>query len=313
LRERIQRLREIADLTSPADLYRGSRKTQRHVHLHVGPTNSGKTYNALLALANAQTGVYAGPLRLLAHEIFTRFNEGGIVDKDGKPISRTCNLVTGEVVKIVADNAPLTACTVEMLQSTASSTYDVAVIDEIQMIDDVNRGVAWTAAFMSLAAKEIHLCGELRAVELIRKLCEVTGDKLTVHSYERLTPLAVAQKGLGNKLVDLSTGDCLVAFSRARIFALQQRIQRETALKVAVIYGSLPPEVRSSQAQMFNQGEVDVLVGSDAIGMGLNLKIKRIIFESLYKYGETAGGRTMHKLPSSLIGQIAGRAGRYGM
>lgn len=239
---------------------------KRSIHLHVGPTNSGKTYTALSRLAQARTGVYAGPLRLLAHEVATRFNQGKI---GGLTEPRACNLVTGEERRVIDTWAGLTSCTVEMMNFNRH--YDVAVIDEIQLISDPQRGTAWTMALLAVQAHELHLCGEPSVVELVKGIAETLGDEVTVHRYERLSPLAVADSSLEGDLKKIKKGDCVVTFSRNNIFAMKQQIEASTGLQVAVAYGGLPPEVREEQARKFNDGTCQVMVASDAIGMGLNL------------------------------------------
>lgn len=276
--------------------------------MHVGPTNSGKTHHALRALAAAESGVYAGPLRLLAHEIFTRLNAGQIVPagidvstlppytepdtetnfdidekapvvrKDGDPrFVRPCNMITGEEQRIVDDRAPLLASTIEMLGH--SRRVNVAVIDEIQLIGDAQRGGAWTDAVLGLCADEIHLCGEESAVPIVERLLADTGDKLEVRRYQRLTPLVVAEKSLNEDFSKIEKGDCVVGFSRSAIFKLKNRIEKATGLRCAMAYGALPPEIRSEQAALFNDPDsgYDVLVGTDAIGMGLNLLVSSLI------------------------------------
>ncbi|CAH7690098.1 P-loop containing nucleoside triphosphate hydrolase protein [Phakopsora pachyrhizi] len=301
----------LVDIKRPHELYPDSRRFKRQIHLHIGPTNSGKTYAGLRALHGAHTGVYAGPLRLLAHEVFSRFNQGKI--SDDLP-ARQCNLLTGEEQRIVGQSVGLTSCTVEMIST--KQFYDVVVIDEIQMISDRQRGDAWTQAFLGVQSKQIHLCGEESVLELIRDLTDSCGDQLILHRYNRLTPLKVSDSSLAGDLTRLRPGDCLVTFSRQNIYSLRRSIQSVTDLRVGIAYGALPPEVREKEAQMFNIGSdpseqdaYDVLVGSDAIGMGLNLKIKRVIFESLHKYD----GKSQIRLSSSQIKQIAGRAGRFGL
>jgi ATP-dependent RNA helicase SUPV3L1/SUV3 len=156
--------------------------------------------------------------------------------------------------------------------------YDVVVIDEIQMIGDTFRGDAWTQAILGVQAKEVHLCGEESVVGLIERIAHSCQDQFFLHRYQRLTPLKVADSSLHGDLSKVQRGDCLVTFSRNNIYALKKAIQSATNLRVGMAYGGLPPEVREREAQMFNRGgEVkgeggyDVLVGSDAIGMGLNL------------------------------------------
>ncbi|TFK65339.1 hypothetical protein BDN72DRAFT_773495 [Pluteus cervinus] len=325
--EGIQRLAQAADRSHPAEEYPKARRMHRKVIMHVGPTNSGKTHHALRALAASKSGVYAGPLRLLAHEIWERLNLGEIIPLgvEEKPITphtsksiaprgnplyaQQCNMVTGEEQKIVSQDAPLLSCTVEMLM--LGKMYDVAVVDEIQMIADDQRGYAWTSAVLGLCAEEVHLCGEETAVPIVEALLKDTGDELIVNRYERLTPLLVEKQSLAGDLSNVKPGDCIVTFSRSNIFGIKRQVEEKTGMRCAVVYGKLPPEIRSEQAALFNDPNsgYDVLIGSDAIGMGLNLKIRRIIFETVRKFD---GGLDV-PLSVSQVKQIAGRAGRYGL
>lgn len=264
---------KLADLRYPIEWYPGTRTVQRTLHLHVGPTNSGKTYHALKRLEQAEKGLYAGPLRLLAHEVYTRLNA------NGKP----CNLITGDDRKLAeGGTAKMASCTVEMVP--LNEDLEVAVIDEIQMIGSVDRGWAWTQALLGLKAKELHLCGEERAVSLIRELAAMMGDKLVIHQYQRLSPLRAMTTSLRGDLRKLQKGDCLVAFSRLGIHALRREVEQATGKRVAVVYGSLPPETRAQQAKLFNEpdNDYDILVASDAIGMGLNLSVSLPMYLSLY-------------------------------
>jgi ATP-dependent RNA helicase SUPV3L1/SUV3 len=302
--ERMRDLSRAGDLSYPHERYDGARRMRRRFIMHVGPTNSGKTHHALRALAAARTGVYAGPLRLLAHEIWERLNQGQIIPAGVDPaelppaepapdsnfdvadptgarpavratgdprFARQCNMVTGEEIKVVAENAPLVSCTVEMVSSTRK--FHVAVIDEIQLLGDDQRGGAWAAAVLGVCAEEVHLCGEETAVPIVQAMLADTGDSLEIRRYERLTPLRVADKSLEGDLGRVQKGDCVVAFSRTAIFRIRDEIEEKTGLRCAVAYGALPPEVRSEQAALFNDPNsgYDVLVGSDAVGMGLNL------------------------------------------
>ncbi|EPE02556.1 atp-dependent rna helicase suv3 [Ophiostoma piceae UAMH 11346] len=310
----------IADFRHPAEWYPATRTMQRVIHVHVGPTNSGKTYHALQALENAKTGIYAGPLRLLAHEIYTRFMA------KGKP----CALITGEEQRFpMADGTPMDpsspaslsavagkggvadsyfeSCTVEM--TPLNKRVDVAVIDEIQMIGDSERGWAWTQAFLGVQAREVHLCGEERTVNLIRSLCNQIGDVCHVHYYNRLSGLQTMDKSFGGDFKQLRKGDAVVGFSRIGLHSLKQDIEKATGSRCAIVYGSLPPETRAQQAALFNDpdNDYDFLVASDAIGMGLNLEIKRVIFEAATKHD----GKSFRNLTVPEIKQIGGRAGRY--
>ncbi|KAI9597671.1 P-loop containing nucleoside triphosphate hydrolase protein [Syncephalis fuscata] len=283
--DKINRLRQLSDLRRPTEWHVGARATRRRIIMHVGPTNSGKTYNAMQRLQNAENGVYCGPLRLLAHEVYERFNTSG----------HLCNLITGEDRRIRDDvYVPLTS---------------LAVVDEIQMIADPLRGWAWTHALLGLQAKEVHLCGEATAVNLVKRICETLNEEVEINEYQRLSPLELSKTSLNNSLKNIRKGDCVVTFSRENIFALKQEIESQTGHRCAVIYGALPPETRAEQARLFNNPDsgYDVLVASDAIGMGLNLNIRRIIFESMEKFD----GKLVRPLQISQVKQIAGRAGRF--
>ena len=298
--DRMTRLRTAVDFRRIADSFPLARKMRRKLILHVGPTNSGKTHTALRTLAAARVGAYGGPLRLLAHEIYERLNTGQIVPLGAEPadnyevdetsnldvqvpgtlravlkrgntlFARPCSLITGDEMRHV-DGATLYSCTVEML--SLEKRYDVAVIDEIQMIADSQRGPAWTAAVLGTAAEELHLCGEERAVPSIEALAKITGDELIVNRYQRLSPLEIAPRSLERDLTRIRKGDCIITFSRTNIFNLKRDIEEKTGLRCAVVYGRLPPEIRAKQAALFNEPNsgFDVLVASDAIGMGLNL------------------------------------------
>ena len=292
------KLRQYMDLRYPTEWYATARQLQREIHLHVGPTNSGKTYNALKRLEEAGNGYYAGPLRLLAHEVWSRFRAKGT----------PCDLITGDDVRIdESTGTKLSSSTVEMVDTV--KLVDVAVIDEIQMMSNLDRGWAWTRAFLGANAKEVHVCGELRVVPLIREMAASMGDTLHVHQYERLNELKAMSRSLRGNLKLLRKGDCLVCFSVLGIHAMKKQIEKDTGRRVAIVYGSLPPETRAKQAALFNEpdNDYDFLVASDAIGMGLNLSIKRIIFETIWKWN----GVSQVRLSVPQLKQIAGRAGRY--
>ncbi|KAJ6356493.1 hypothetical protein OIU78_004566 [Salix suchowensis] len=190
-----------------------------------------------------------------------------------------------------------------------TSSYSCAVVDEIQMLGCTTRGFSFTRALLGISADELHLCGDPAAVPLIQEILKPTGDDVHVQYYERLSPLVPSQKSLGS-FKNIQTGDCVVTFSRREIYKLKGQIERGGKHLCSVVYGSLPPETRTRQATMFNDAssEFDVLVASDAIGMGLNLNISRIIFSTMKKFD----GVEMRDLTISEVKQIAGRAGRYG-
>ncbi|ONK75442.1 uncharacterized protein A4U43_C03F16880 [Asparagus officinalis] len=295
--KQFKKLMETADLTKPHTWFPFARAMKRRIIYHCGPTNSGKTYNALQRFMEVKNGVYCGPLRLLAMEVFDKVNSLGVY----------CSLLTGQEKKIFPFSNHV-ACTIEMVST--EDLYDVAVIDEVQMMTDPTRGYAWTRALLGLKADEIHLCGDPSVLKIVKRICKETGDELRVHSYERFKPLVVEAKSLLGDLKNVRSGDCIVAFSRREIFEVKLAIERFTKHKCCVIYGALPPETRRQQASLFNDqdNEYDVLVASDAVGMGLNLNIRRVVFYSLAKYN----GDKMMPVPASQVKQISGRAGRRG-
>ncbi|KAK1259750.1 hypothetical protein QJS04_geneDACA010153 [Acorus gramineus] len=290
------RMLDLTDLTRPHTWYPNARKKVRNVFMHVGPTNSGKTYNALKQLEKSTSGIYCGPLRLLAWEVAKRLNKANV----------PCNLITGQEREEI-DGACHKSVTVEM--ADVSSEYQCAIIDEIQMIGCRTRGYSFTRALLGIPADELHLCGDAAAVPLVQEILKVTDDIVKVQYYERLSPLIPSKVPLGS-FSNIQTGDCIVTFSRREIYNLKKEIEERGKHLCSVVYGSLPPETRTRQALMFNDesSDFDVLVASDAIGMGLNLNISRIIFSTLEKFD----GIETRKLTVSEIKQIAGRAGRYG-
>ncbi|KAI9892357.1 MAG: RNA helicase [Vezdaea aestivalis] len=292
-------LRTLADCQYPDTWFPLARAKKRKLHLHVGPTNSGKTYHALKHLQKADVGAYAGPLRLLAYEVFSKFQS----------IDRPCNLITGDDRRMFGPiNESISSCTVEMLPLHAN--FEVAIIDEVQMLANDQRGNAWTHALLGISADVIHLCGEERSVSIVEKVAALLGEELQIHRYERLNPLKVTDTLIDRDLSGIQKGDCLVCFDRLTIRTKQKQIEKATGRRCAIIYGGLPPLIRIRQAQLFNDdnNDFDFLVATDAIGMGLNLQIKRIIFSQVHSH--TSEGR-QESLATPHLRQIAGRAGRY--
>ncbi|KAJ8768473.1 hypothetical protein K2173_021626 [Erythroxylum novogranatense] len=287
---------DFTDLTCPHTWYPNARRKNRKVILHVGPTNSGKTYQALKRLESSPSGIYCGPLRLLAWEVAKRLNKAKV----------PCDLITGQERDEV-DGAKHKSVTVEMADVTFD--YSCAVVDEIQMLGCKTRGFSFTRALLGISANELHLCGDPAAVPLIEEILKVTSDDVEVRHYNRLSPLIPLKKPLGS-FHNIHKGDCIVTFSRQKIYKLKKEIENGGKHLCSVVYGSLPPETRTRQATMFNDSssEFDVLVASDAIGMGLNLNISRIIFSTMKKFD----GNEMRDLTIAEVKQIAGRAGRYG-
>ena len=282
----------------PASFEMARRLPRRFIAL-LGPTNSGKTHQAMEALIKAKSGVYLAPLRLLALENYERLVEAR---PHGKPLK--VNLITGEERRIT-EGATHVASTVEMLDTR--NRVDVAVIDEIQMLADRDRGAAWTAAVCGAPATTIYLVGALEARRAVEALAARLECPLEVHVLKRRGPLTM-EPGAVRKLRNLRRGDAVIAFSRREVLMWRDMIA-EHGLSVATIYGNLSPEVRQAQAARFRDGSADVVVGTDAIAMGLNLPIERVVLTTSVKYN----GVEEEELPAALARQIAGRAGRFGV
>ncbi len=257
-----------------------------------GPTNSGKTHAALEILRAAPSGVYLAPLRLLALEVHERLTELGVA----------ASLVTGEE-RILDPGARHVSSTVEMVD--LKREVDVAVVDEAQMLRDDQRGWAWTLAIAGVRAKRVVMCGSQDGLAAAERLAARLGIALSVRRFERKNPLVVVDPVA---LSALRPGDAVVAFSRNAVVDLQSRI-RQHGRSTAAVYGSLSPAVRRREAERFRSGRADVLVATDAIGLGLNLPIRRLIFASVEKFD----GVSERRLTPAEIRQIAGRAGRYGI
>lgn len=276
----------------PKDEYPRARELTRHFIIHVGGTNTGKTYQGLQRLKSAKTGVYLSPLRLLALEIQETLGNAQV----------SCGLLTGEEEDLSESNTHM-ASTVEKLNLYAH--YEVAVLDECQMIADANRGFAWTRAILGCLSPEIHCCVAPEGLEILIKTIQHCGDSYEIEEHQRKVPLTYQEKPV--PLSKAQKGDAFVAFSRKTVLLLAQKL---TALgfSVSVIYGALPYKARRAQMEQFLSGETQILVATDAIGMGLNLPVRRVIFTADEKYD---GNETRGLLPNE-VKQIGGRAGRFG-
>lgn len=261
--------------------------------IHFGPTNSGKTHNAIKSLLESNSGVYLSPLRLLSYEIYDKINSEG----------HSCDLITGEEY-IIGDNSKFSSRTVEMMDYDKS--YDVVVIDECFMLGDKDRGKSWLKALLETNAKEIHLITSLEATTIIENILTKTNKKFEKIRYKRLVPLVTSENNypLQNPLdksifITFSRIDCLI----------QKSIFEKKGLNVSVLYGNLPPEIKKEQMRKFADGETSVCISTDVIGMGLNLPCDHICFLKTTKYD---GHRNRDLTPTELK-QIAGRAGRYNL
>ncbi|GAP33799.1 helicase-related protein [Piscinibacter sakaiensis] len=296
---RVHELETLDDLTQQLqfagypDSFPLARRVGRKVTLYVGPPNSGKTHAAFERLAQARKGCYLAPLRLLALEGRDRLVARGV----------PCSLLTGEE-NVPADDARVVSSTIEMVATR--TPVDVAVIDEAQMLFDPSRGWAWTQAIVGVPAEELLIICSSFAVPAVENLLGLCGEQAVVRRFERKQPVQPLPAPV--PLAGLQRGDAIVAFSRRDVLMLRDQVGQQ-GHSVAVIYGALPPEVRRREAERYAHGHADVLVATDAIGMGLNLPIRRVLFSTMSKF-DGVGDRP---LDVSETQQIAGRAGRYGL
>ncbi|WP_278362796.1 SUV3 family DEAD/DEAH box RNA helicase [Stutzerimonas kunmingensis] len=274
-------------------LYPARRLTRRWTAL-LGPTNSGKTHRSIEAMAAAEHGIYLSPLRLMALENQERIEAMGV----------PCSLVTGEE-EIIREGATHFCCTVEEFARFRHQHWDVVVIDEVQMMADSQRGWAWVDALVSAHTPQLMMTGPALIEPSLRTLCDLCEDKLVVQRTKRLSPVEVARHAA--TLERLEPGSLLVAFSRKLVLELKGMLE-SAGKSVSVVYGALSPEVRREQARRFREGEADIMVATDAVGMGLNLPAHTLCFYTDEKFD----GIQNRQLKVQEVKQIGGRAGRFG-
>ncbi|WP_026942438.1 helicase-related protein [Hellea balneolensis] len=255
----------------------------------LGPTNTGKTHYAVERMLGRQSGIIGLPLRLLAREIYDR-----IVAKKG---AAQCALITGEE-KIIPPHARYYVCTVEAMP--VEKRFAFLAVDEVQLIANHERGHIFTDRVLHARGTEETL---LLGAETARPVLKALLPKIRFEYRERFSELSFAGAA---KLTRLPKRSVIVAFSTAEVYAIAELIRRYRG-GAAVVMGGLSPRTRNSQAEMFQNGDVDFLVATDAVGMGLNLDTDHVAFASLSKYD----GRRRRYLTPMEAGQIAGRAGRF--
>lgn len=294
--EQRRQMREIAALFrdfSPEAYIRRARELRRSFVLHVGPTNSGKTYDAIEDLKRNTPGTYLSPLRLLALEMYDKINAAGI----------PCSMLTGEEY-LPVENARVVSSTVELADT--KTRFKTAVIDEAQLIADPSRGASWLRALCLVDAEVVHVCMAPEALDYIQKLVESFGDEYSLVHHRRLAPLRYGGECCG--YADLRPDDAVICFSRKSVLSTAALLEKN-GFRASVIYGALPPEARRSEVRRYLEGENDIVVATDAIGLGISLPIKRIVFAETAKFD----GRRFRPLNTAEINQIGGRAGRYGL
>ncbi len=255
----------------------------------LGPTNTGKTHLAMERLMGHQTGMIGFPLRLLARENYDR-----VVKAKGV---NAVALVTGEE-KIVPRGARYFICTVESMPLDRPVAF--LAVDEIQLAADPERGHIFTDRLMrARGLTETMFMGSDTAARWIRHLVP------DVSFIERPRLSTLSYSG-AKKITRLPARSAVVAFSAADVYAIADLIRRQRG-GAAIVMGALSPRTRNAQVELYQSGEVDYLVATDAIGMGLNMDVRHVAFASLRKFD----GRSPRPLTKAEIGQIAGRAGRH--
>ena len=266
-----------------------SRATHSRIIAALGPTNTGKTHHAIERMLGYSSGMIGLPLRLLAREIFER-----VVRVKGQ---QSVALITGEE-KIIPQNPRYWVCTVEAMP--LDREVDFVAVDEVQLCADRERGHLFSDRLLRARGRfETMFMGASTMAPLIRRLV----PNSEIQARERLSSLTYAGHA---KLTKLPKRSAVIAFSAENVYAIAELIRRHRG-GAAVVMGSLSPRTRNAQVELFQSGEVDFLVATDAIGMGLNMDVDHVAFAGLRKFD----GRRTRWLQPQEVGQIGGRAGRF--
>jgi ATP-dependent RNA helicase SUPV3L1/SUV3 len=255
----------------------------------LGPTNTGKTFMAIETMLSFDSGMIGFPLRLLAREVYDKITKKINSDKVA--------LITGEE-KIIPSNAKYFLCTVESMP--IEKNLEFVGIDEIQMCADYERGHIFTDRLLNLRGEKLTmLMGSNTIKNLILKLDEDT----EFINKKRLSKLSY----IGHKKISrVERKSAIIAFSAEEVYAIAELVRRQKG-GAAIVMGSLSPKTRNAQVSLYQSGDVDFLVATDAIGMGINMDLENVYFSNLKKFD----GKKLRRLNLSEIGQISGRAGRY--
>ncbi len=255
----------------------------------LGPTNTGKTHLAIETMLSFENGMIGFPLRLLAREVYDKVIKKVNLDKVA--------LITGEE-KIIPPNAKYFLCTVESMP--IEKHLDFVGVDEIQMCSDHERGHIFTDRLLNMRGEKLTMfMGSNTMKNIISKL---DGDIEFVNR-NRLSNLTYA----GHKKISrINRKTAIIAFSAEEVYAIAELLRRQKG-GAAIVMGSLSPKTRNAQVELYQSGDVDFLVATDAIGMGINMDLDFIYFSNIKKFD----GKKLRRLNLAEIGQIAGRAGRY--
>ena len=255
----------------------------------LGPTNTGKTHLAIETMLSFDSGMIGFPLRLLAREVYEKVIQKTSLDKVA--------LITGEE-KIIPPNAKYFLCTVESMP--IDKELDFVGVDEIQMCADHERGHIFTDRLLNTRGNKLTM---LMGSNTIKNIISKLDDDVEFINRKRLSKLTYS----GHKKISrISSKTAIIAFSAEEVYAIAELIRRQKG-GASIVMGSLSPKTRNAQVELYQSGDVDFLVATDAIGMGINMDLDNVYFSNLKKFD----GRKLRKLNLSEIGQIAGRAGRY--
>lgn len=261
----------------------------RDVTAVLGPTNTGKTHLAIERMVAHESGLIGLPLRLLAREVYTR-----VCEKVG---AKKVALITGEE-KIVPAGAKYSVCTVEAMPRQTDAAF--VAIDEVQLAGDLERGHIFTDRILHLRGRQETL---LLGAATMRGILERLLRGVSVVTRPRLSHLAYSGS---KKITRLPPRTAIVAFSADEVYAIAELIRRQRG-GAAVVLGALSPRTRNAQVEIYQSGDVDYLIATDAIGMGLNLDVDHVAFAQNRKFD----GYQYRQLTAAEIGQVAGRAGRH--
>ena len=263
--------------------------TKNKITAVLGPTNTGKTHLAIDTMLSFESGMIGFPLRLLAREVYDKVIKKISLDKVA--------LITGEE-KIIPSNAKYFLCTVESMP--IDKDLEFVGVDEIQMCADHERGHIFTDRLLNMRGTKLTM---LMGSSTIKKIISRLDDDIEFINRERLSKLTYA----GHKKISrINRKTAIIAFSAEEVYAIAELIRRQKG-GAAIVMGSLSPKTRNAQVELYQSGDVDFLVATDAIGMGINMDLDYVYFSNLKKFD----GKKLRKLNLSEIGQIAGRAGRY--
>ena len=255
----------------------------------LGPTNTGKTFLAIETMLSFESGMIGFPLRLLAREVYDKI----IQKTDPKKVA----LITGEE-KIIPSNAKYFLCTVESMP--IDKNLEFVAVDEIQMCSDNERGHIFTDRLLNLRGEKLTM---FMGSNTIKKLISKLDEDVEFINKERLSKLTY----VGHKKISrIERKSAIIAFSAEEVYAIAELIRRQKG-GAAIVMGSLSPKTRNAQVNLYQSSDVDYLVATDAIGMGINMDLDNVYFSNLKKYD----GKKLRRLNLAEIGQISGRAGRY--